>query len=315
MLGRMQRKMAGWVLAVVVAQGGCAFDDGLLGGVRVTCEDDDDCVAGTACAADGLCRDPEANVPPEIALGAIARTAGPIAIPVTLFDVESDPAVVDFEVRSGDGPWQRITVAHDPLSTRPEGATTELSWQPLPAVLSATVFSERVMLRATPRSVDGERQGAASESTTFGYGNTAPVLYDIVLPEIVSGPRVPIVLTVADDEGDDIRIASAEFVLGRSNSAVGGSDPQDPKLTPDVAFESQQQNSSGGSPPDDGPPTVIDVRAGVEQAVGLVWNTTQDPPATSAVRASLKITLVDDLGAVSAPMWSRPFLYQPDDAP
>lgn len=272
-------------LGLALTLGGCGFDDGLIGGVRVTCDDDGDCVGGTTCAADRLCRDPEANVAPSIAIDTIERTIGSITIPVTVFDVESDPAVIDLEVKKHDGEWQAIAIDDNSVATGPEGVTKELRWRPQHEVMADDVFNEGVLLRATARTVGTNQRGEAVESSVFAYGNTAPVVSEIVVPEVVSGQQVPVVVKVSDAEGDDLDIVSAQVI----SVAFGSGGLTLPPA--DIVFE----NDGVGN--DERGLLDIDVAPGIEKAIGLVWDSTQLPPPSPGEQAVMKIKVRDALGS------------------
>lgn len=287
MLPLMHRGRTSLAFAVALAVGGCGFDDKLVGGVRITCDDDADCVGGTACAADRLCRDPDVNAPPVVEIGAIERTVGDIKIPVTVFDVESDPAVVDLEVKNGDGGWRPIAVDDNRVATGPAGEDTELVWHPQPEVLAADVFNERVLLRATPRSVGSEQRGETVESPTFAYGNTAPEVRALVVPEVVSGSAVPVVLRAYDAEGDTMHFTGATLTfLSRDGLPVETSAAIDAKS----AFELPGDGSIGADVPTkiEIPGTAFD-----DEVIGFVWDSTQRPSNVSGRRARLTITIAD----------------------
>ncbi len=82
-----------WGLALTATQG-CSFDESLPGSARLLCDADDDCVDGAVCAGDGVCRPRDANLPPVVTVGTIERVIGPLAVPLSISDVDDDTAEV-----------------------------------------------------------------------------------------------------------------------------------------------------------------------------------------------------------------------------
>jgi hypothetical protein len=304
MLAAMMRRRWSVTLAVASAFGGCAFDDSLAGGVRITCDGDDDCVGGTTCAVDGVCRDPDANVPPSVEIGAIVRTTGPVTIPVTVFDLESDAAIVDLELQKDSGAWQKIAVSGNPVATSPEGVQSTLSWTPQ---FPPDLFTDGLLLRATAHGQETGGTGPTKESPTFAYGNTPPRVLQIVVPEVVRGEQVPIVVKVVDDEGDGLTIFGATLHFPSTN----GNDTREPPQIPADSFVV----SASDDPAENRQGTTTDVLPGVEQLVGLIWNSTLNPSCGVVDQATLALTFVDGLNAPSAPVTSSPFLFDNGPCP
>jgi len=103
---------------LLAAGASCGFDESLPGPARLLCAEDADCVDRAVCAADGVCRPPGANLPPQVAVGAIARVVGPLAVPLTITDVD-DATVLVSAVRRWAGSEQPINLVPGVLVEAP----------------------------------------------------------------------------------------------------------------------------------------------------------------------------------------------------
>jgi hypothetical protein len=282
MLRAMSRFVRSLVPCVALLVGGCAFDESLQRDARLTCNDDAECVDGTRCAVDGVCRDPAANTPPTVVVGTIERSIGLVRIPVTVFDLESDPASIDVELEKPDGTRVPIAVTDNEVQPDPDGVEAALTWSPLQ--FPANEYFDGLVLHATARSADADNASEPASSPTFAYGNTPPELREVIVPPVVSG-RVPVVLRVLDREGDAIKVVDARLeCISIGNASVKP-----------VAIA--LGDSINGAPNDGRVGLEFAVSAGVEQVVGLVWESAAGNSNVNRTDVCLTVTLQDAMGA------------------
>ncbi|MGE3852478.1 MAG: FG-GAP-like repeat-containing protein [Planctomycetota bacterium] len=230
------------------------------------------------------------NVAPTVAFGSITRTAGEVAIPVTLFDANGDSVSLTVQYDSGSGFTAAEVTPTSGLTATDGGTAHILTWD-APTDLGDTAFHSGITIRIVAN--DGTVSGAAATSDPFDYGNDNPTISAVSVDtdpmNRVAGNAV-VRFTVADSSSDPINVTAFEY------SAAGDfSDTQNVTLT----------TGSMGSFPS-GSLTSLSSAPGAGSNHSFTWNSYLTEPGTVS-GAKIRITLGDPLGGSSGPGESGTF--------
>lgn len=178
----------------------CSVDLGLPAGADISCNEDSECPEGYRCDVEatsdrGRCVTEGGNGAPTVAIGAIERATGEVAIPLTLFDAEGDEATFAVEVEQG---MLREAISVSPTGARgdADGEAVTLTWDAA-AFFGDTAYRQGLRVLVTPRGQSGA--GSTIASAPFAFGNDAPVISGLRVGTngVVSG-----VTTVAFEASD-----------------------------------------------------------------------------------------------------------------
>ena len=115
-------------LPVIVAVSACTVDLAVPPAAQIACTQDSQCPDGFACMrATGLCVSLRTNQPPTVAIGNVERSTAVVAIPVTVFDAESDSVQFVVQLDRGAG-LEPISVTPASAIGSPSGETLALLW-------------------------------------------------------------------------------------------------------------------------------------------------------------------------------------------
>ncbi|MGE0434579.1 MAG: FG-GAP repeat domain-containing protein, partial [Planctomycetota bacterium] len=152
------------------------------------------------------------NSAPVISIGAISRTSGQVAVPITVVDADADNVTLTVEFDAGSG-YMPGTATPGSVTGSLNGTAAVLNWN-APVDLGSTAWVGGVLIRITP--ADGTTTGTPVTSDPFDFGNDAPVLtavsVDTDAQNKVSGNAV-VRFTVADTSADTISVKTFEYSL------------------------------------------------------------------------------------------------------
>lgn len=237
-----------WGALALAGLGGCVANLGIVGDARITCESTADCPDSWQCnVTEHKCFDPEANRPPTVILGTIARGVNEVTVPFVLEDTNAPPfgddvLSVRFEFTTGD-PNDPITVWSDATAAPASPPLTGIEevgadvgytfiWSALTDAMPAAgrlrvedvdtdgdpdgvadapvvVYTENIFIRAIATDASGAESEPAL-SSPFTVGNEPPDVTLLTFEPPLAGD-IPIGFTLADS-ASDVADVEVEFM-------------------------------------------------------------------------------------------------------
>jgi len=213
----------------------------------------------------------EGDVVPAITLGAIERSVGDVAIPVTAVGDGDVSLAVQYAVAGG--PYAAATGASTEVPSSVGGRATTLTWDAASDLGAG--YIEDVVVRVIPSQSD--KTGDAAVSAPFVYGNDLPVLTNLDTGGTVRANAI-ISFDVADTAADDVDIVDFEWGVENFSTAypivLGGS------ATPAGTFSGLQTSTTGTT-------------------ITFVWDSEVTLPAQDVYNVVMRLRVEDALGGVS----------------
>ncbi|MBI5508532.1 MAG: right-handed parallel beta-helix repeat-containing protein [Deltaproteobacteria bacterium] len=276
--------MRGLWLALPLAAG-CAPDLQVPEGTRISCLETIECPTGSSCRL-GRCVPSDANQPPNVVLGNVARALSSVSVPLVVVDAEGDFVQLQIEVTTG-GQSQPADAAPLTVPSSPEGLAAVVTWDAA-AQLGSSAYRDDVRLRVTPRDTGA---GQPVDTDLFAFGNDAPQIASFTVDDNVVTGLALLRFAVADSSSDPVQVTKVELSLSGDFS-----DAIDIPRTAGLG-----SNFPGGT-----------LSALASSPSGVDYNLTWDSAALPEARvdrptARLRLTLTDSFGSPSQPVTAASF--------